>query len=203
MTDIPEGYMEDQHGRLVPERLVKGVDKLRDQTVKEIVAGAKQQRDALARWKAGALADFGEFLETAAEEYNTSFGGQKGNVTLTTYDGRYKIVRAINERLSFNERIQIAKQKIDTCIHRWAEDSNDYVRALVEHAFQTDTQGTLSTSRILGLRRLDINDPEWLEAMRAINDSIEVEGSKTYLRLYERDETTGQWRPIPLDIAAL
>ena len=37
----------------------------------------------------------------------------KGNVTLTSYDGKYKIQRAIAEYLHFDERLQVAKELID------------------------------------------------------------------------------------------
>jgi hypothetical protein len=203
MTEIPEGYLEDQHGRLVPESKVKPVDRLRDQTVRNIVDEAKRKSRELAQFKAGAMADVGSFLETSAEQYDVSFGGQKGNVSLTSFDGRYKVQRAISDRLGFDERLQVAKTAIDECIHRWASETNDNIKALVEHAFQVDKEGKLNTSRILGLRRLDIDDPKWQEAMQAIDDSIRVEASKTYLRLYERNEVTGKYDAIPLDIAAL
>jgi hypothetical protein len=203
MTEIPEGYMEDQHGRLVPESKVKPINKLRDQTVRSIVDEAKRKSRELAQFKAGAMADVGSFLETSAEQYDTSFGGQKGNVSLTSFDGRYKVQRAISERLGFDERLQVAKAAIDECIHRWASETNDNIKALVEHAFQVDKEGKLNTSRILGLRRLDIDDPKWQEAMQAIDDSIRVEASKTYLRIYERNDSTGKYEPVALDIAAL
>jgi len=200
---IPEGYMEDTQGRLVPESKVKPLDILRDQTVRGIVQEAKEERERLRRVKAGALSDVNTFLETAAEQYDTTYGGQKGNVSLTSFDGRYKVERKINEQISFDERLQVAKSKIDECIRRWATDSNDKIKALVEHAFQVDKEGNVSVSRILGLRRLNIDDPDWKKAMEAIDDSMRVLGSKTYLRLYERNDTTGKYEPIPLDIAAL
>ncbi|MDR1506452.1 MAG: DUF3164 family protein, partial [Treponema sp.] len=59
-----------------------------------------------------------------------------------------------------------------------------------------------NTARVLGLRRLEIHDPDWQKAMRAITESIQVSGSKQYLRFYERNEN-GEYRQIPLDVAAL
>ncbi|WP_374188659.1 DUF3164 family protein [Avibacterium paragallinarum] len=37
-------------------------------------------------------------------------GGNKGNITLFSYDGKYKIVRAISDHLQFDERIQALRR---------------------------------------------------------------------------------------------
>ena len=66
-----------------------------------------------------------------------------------------------------------------------------------------DHQHPLRGSRVLGLRRLDIDDTKWLEAMRAIGDSMKVASTKPYIRFYKRDETTGEYFPINLDVAAI
>ena len=55
---------------------------------------------------------------------------------------------------------------------------------------------------MLGLRRLDIQDADWKKAMEAITESVQVTGSKQYLRFYERNEQ-GEYVQIPLDVAAL
>jgi hypothetical protein len=41
-------------------------------------------------------------------------------------------------------------------------------------------------SRILGLLRLEIADPRWIQAMQAIKDSVRVQSTRTYLRFYRR-----------------
>lgn len=200
---IPNGYLADSRGRLVPLEKVEPIDLARHELVGEIVAKAKALQQQLADFKLGTLGDIGAFVELSAEKYQTQLGGKKGNLTLTSYDGRYKIQRAISEHLVFDERLQVAKELIDRCIHRWAAGSVAEIRALVEHAFQVDQEGKISTGRVLGLRRLAINDGEWQQAMEAIADSIQVAGSKTYVRLYERVGDADQWRPIALDMAAL
>lgn len=56
---------------------------------------------------------------------------------------------------------------------------------------------------MLALRRLDIQDPRWLQAMDAIGDACQVVGSKSYIRVYERIGDSDQYRPISLDIAGV
>jgi hypothetical protein len=74
---------------------------------------------------------------------------------------------------------------------------------LVQQAFQTDKEGNLNVGRILGLRRLEIGDPRWQEAMKAISESVQVIGTKQYVRLYERVGDSDRYAPIALDMVAV
>ncbi len=196
-------YMENAQGALVPINNVKPIDKLRDDVVRGLVDKAKEASARLSKFKLDAMSDINEFISISAEEYGVKFGGRKGNVTLMSYDGKFKLQVANADNINFDERLQIAKGLIDECIHEWAENSNDNIKTLVNHAFQTDKQGKVSTSKVLGLRRLNIKDEKWLKAMQAITDSINVYSSKSYLRIYERVANTDQFKPIPLDTASL
>ena len=196
------GYMQDSQGRLVPIDKVKDIDKLRDQTVREIVDKAKKMQESLAQFKAEIRGDLFSYLSLSFEKYGKKFGGKKGNVTVCSYDGNLRLHPAVNETVYFDERLQIAKGLIDECITRRAQGSSGEIRALIHDAFQVDCQGAVNTARILGLRRLEIDDPQWKEAMEAISDSIQVSGTKEYLRFYVRDET-GKYQPIHLDFAVM
>nr|WP_258865208.1 DUF3164 family protein [Chromobacterium violaceum] len=72
---------------------------------------------------------------------------------------------------------------------------------IVNEAFATDKQGQINTGRVLALRRYDIQDERWKEAMTAIGEAVQVVASRSYIRVYERVGDTDQYRPIPLDIA--
>ena len=200
---IPDGYMEDGKGALWTVDSVKDIDKTRDSLVKEIVAKARKQSEELARFKAAVFGDIEAFIQLSGEKYGVNMGGKKGNVSLLSFDGRYKIQRAVAETLTFDERLQVAKELIDQCIHEWSNGARSEIRALVNDAFQVDKEGRVNTARILSLRRLDIQDEKWLTAMQAIGESIQVAGSKTYFRVYERVGDTDQYKAIVLDIAAL
>ncbi|MBI5919005.1 MAG: DUF3164 family protein [Nitrosomonadales bacterium] len=200
---IPEGYMQDAKGALWPKDTVREIDLVRDELVREIVGKAKTQSEALAQFKAGVFGDIEAFIQLSGEKYGVKMGGIKGNVSLITFDGRYKVQRAVAESLAFDERLQVAKELIDQCIHEWSQGSRSEIRALINDAFQVDKEGRVNSARILSLRRLDIKDEKWGRAMLAIGESIQVAGSKTYFRVYERIGDTDQYRPISLDIAAV
>jgi hypothetical protein len=200
---IPPGYWEDANGNLIPESKVKDIDKLRHQVVADLCDQAQDIRAALQSFKAHAMAEVAAFVATSMEQYGVKSGGEKGNCTLLSFDGRYKVVRQMQDKLTFGEQLMAAKALIDECVHAWAEGANDNIKALVNHAFQTDKEGKINTGRVLGLRRLDIRDAKWQQAMQAIADSIQTASTKPYVRFYERNEATGDYVAINLDVAAV
>lgn len=196
-------FRRNAKGHLVPVEQIKDIDRLRDDLVQEVIGKVTKLQEEMRRVKAEISTEVEAFLELSAREYDTNYGGKKGNVTLSSFDGQYRIVRAVADHLAFDERLQVAKELIDQCIHEWTVGSSSEVQALVEHAFQTDSAGKISTARVLGLRSLNIKNEKWQQAMQAIMDSIQVTGSKSYLRFYERQGEDGAYRQISLDVAAL
>lgn len=203
MNAIPEGFRPDAKGRLIPLDTIKPIDLARDELVLEIIQRAKAASAALAEFKNRTFDDIGAFVDLSAERYDARVGGAKGNVSLVSFDGRYKVQRAIQDSLTFDEGLQAAKELVDECVHEWSEGARPEIQALINDAFQVDKAGNISTGRILGLRRLDIKDEKWLRAMDALNDSVRVQCSKSYIRVYERVGSTDQYRAIPLDIAGV
>ena len=202
-STIPPGYWQDASGNLIPESKVKDIDKLRHQVVTDLCHMAKQRRDGLAEFKAKAMQEVAALVATSMEQYGVKTGGEKGNVTLTSFDGKFKLVRQMQDRLVFGEQLLAAKALIDECVQAWSKDANDNIRALVNHAFQTDNEGKINTGRVLGLRSLDIQDEAWKQAMQAIADSTKTASTTPYVRFYERDEGTGEYKAISLDVAAV
>lgn len=197
-----DDYMRDACGNLIAKENVKDIDLARHALVREIALKAKGVSAAIAEFKGDAMGDIDAFVDLSAERYDVKLGGKKGNVTLDTFDGQYRIERQISEHLTFDEGLQAAKALIDECLREWTQDGNANVRTLVDHAFRVDKKGKLNTGAILALRRLKIDDERWNRAMAAIGDSIKVIGSCVYVRVYERD-ANGKYNLIPLDMAAL
>ncbi|WP_374354523.1 DUF3164 family protein [Chitinimonas sp.] len=200
MNSLP-GYWPDASGNLIREDLIKPIDRERDALVKKLVAGAKAVSTQLADYKLAAFADIAALVELSAEQYGAKVGGKKGNVTLYTFDGRYKVQRAMADSIVFDERLQAAKALIDQCLDEWTADSRPELKAIINNAFSVDKEGNLNTGRVLGLKRLDIQDVRWQSAMAAIGDAVQVVGSKAYVRVYERVGDSDMYRPIPLNVA--
>jgi hypothetical protein len=201
-NEMPNGYLKNSLGHLVPIQLVSEIDKLRNDLVMEIIGKVSDLRELLGGFKADTFGEIQAFSELSAEKYNVKLGGIKGNITLCSFDGRYQIKVSQAEIKIFDERLQSAKKLVDDCIHRWAEGSRVEIIALVEHAFQTDQEGKISLGRIYTLLQYDIQDEQWQLAMQALRDSMQVVGTKSYLRIYERN-AEGKFDQLALDIAGV
>jgi len=196
-----DGFMKDSQGRMVPLEQVKPIDAARDQIVKEILEKSLELSGTLSSFKRKAIQDVRAFIDLSMEQYGVKLGGQKGNVSLMSYDGSYKVLLAINDRISFDERLQAAKALIDECIKEWTMGARSELRVLIDNAFAVDKQGKINTGRVLGLRRLEISDAKWQRAMQAISDSLIVTESKEYIRIYRRNDE-GEYDLISLDVAS-
>ncbi len=202
-TAIPGGYWMDSKGRLVPEQLVKPATKLEDQTVRKIVGYAVALSGQIARFKDHSFDDIAAFRSLIGEQYGEAKGGAKGNLTLTSYDGLFKVQIQIADQIAFGPELQIAKSLIDRCITAWSDGSRAEIKVLVNDAFNVSKEGTINMDSVLRLRRLDIQDDTWSQAMTAIGDAIRVVGSKSYLRVFRRPNPEAAWEMIPLDIASV
>lgn len=203
MPEINENdYMTDAKGRLIPKSMVKPQDQLRDQTVKIIVERFKKSHEVLKSCKVKSMQDISELEEIVAEKYQAKLGGKKGNLTLYSFDGKYKVMRSFADRIVFNEAAKSAEALFKECILEWGQGADPKLVSLVNYAFETDKQGNLSFSKIYSLLHYNINDEKWLRAKQAIIDSMNVAYSKSYIRVYERVGDTEVYKAIPLDIAA-
>ena len=201
MTDTD--YMTDHRGARVPVSKIKPQKIEENALVHDIVRRASELSGELSVFKQDALANVAAFRELVAEQYNATLGGKKGNMTLSSFDGTLQVQVAISESITFGPELEAAKALIDSCVRRWSEGTNDNIKVLIEHAFQVNKAGKIDTARVLGLRQLEFDDPEWNQAMDAVTDAIRITGSKTYLRIYERDPETEVTKPISLDLAKL
>ena len=195
-------YMPDATGRLTPIAQIRPIDMARHELVLEKVAKAKALQKQLRDLKYELLDDIEAFVVMSAVRYGVTLGGKKGNVTLASFDGVFQLTRQISEHLVFDEGLQAAKALIDEYLRSWTAGSPSELRAIIDQAFQVDKEGRINTARILGLRRLDIADERWRRAMTAISESLQVTGTRSYVRVYERD-VHGRYNAIPLDMAAL
>ena len=196
---VIKGYMENSIGHLVPDRLVSPLDRKRDAVVRQVVEEGAKLSEQIAAYKQRTMEACESFLAESAAKFDTQFGGEKGNVTLTSYDGRMRVSLATYDRMTFDERLQIAKKLIDECVKKWTRNSRKEPRALIEAAFQVDKKGRLDPHRLLALRKLSIKDEQWERAMQALSESIQVHRSKQYLRL-QRRRGDGGYDNVPLSL---
>ena len=198
---VPPDYMQDSSGRLVPLANVKPADLLEDELVGKTFVAALLLSRALREFREKTFGQVQALLDLLAQSHGLEKGGAKGNLTLSSYNGNLRLQVAIGDSLTFGPELQIAKQLVDKCITAWSEGANANLRVIVNDAFAVDKEGKLNVDRILGLRRLDIADETWKQAMEAISNAVRVVSSKRYLRLYRRAGADQDFVQLPLDLA--
>lgn len=195
-------YRRDAKGNLVPLASVKAADLLMDETVREILAKARDMSARISAFKAATFESVGDLQALIAQTYGASIGGKKGNITLVSFDGCQKVQVQVADLLEFGPELQAAKALIDECLTEWAVGSAVELRALVNRVFQVDKEGQINRAELFMLLRVEIADERWMKAMEAIRDSIRVIGSRTYVRFYDRPAPDAAWRAVTIDLAA-
>ncbi|QIO68174.1 DUF3164 family protein [Rhizobium leguminosarum] len=194
-------YMHDAKGNLVPLENVKAEHKLEDEIVRKITAFAEELSAQIARFRGHTMTDLGDLDALLAQEYGAKIGGAKGNRTYQTFDGLMKVQVQISDFVDFGPQLQVAKKLLDECLMEWSADSRPEIRAVITKAFNTEKEGQVNRSEIFMLLRLDIDDPRWQDAMRAIREAMRITGSKEYVRFYKRGSIEEKWQNITIDLA--
>lgn len=201
-AEAPAGTRQNAKGHFVPEHMISDVEKLIDDRVNEIAEKWKALAVQISEFKVGTFGDIHAVLGTLNEQYQVKRGGEKGNVQLVSYSGRYKLLVAVNEVIGLGPEIQACIEKMKECAAVWTEGAKAEAKVIVEEFLASDGKGNYSVSKLLQIRRFKFPDPDWRLALKAMDDALRVVGSKQYLRLSERNEA-GAYVAIPLDIAAL
>jgi len=195
-------YMQNAKGAWMPVEGIKSQDLLEDETVRKIIAFAMDLSAQITRFKDHTQADVADYLSVLDQEYGATAGGAKGNMTLQTFDGLFKVTVAQADVVQFGPSLQTAKVLVDECLTEWAATAGPELRTLVQDSFQVDKEGQVSPARMYGLLRMDFKDPRWLEAMRAIRESIRPNGTKEYLRFHRRANHKAKWEQVSIDLAS-
>lgn len=194
-------YIKDAQGRLMPVSTVRAEDLLEHDLVFGLCHDAVKLNKELDAFRSISLGEADTLLQLLSERYGLKKGGKKGNLTLLSLCGQFKVQISMNDFLVFGAELEVAKALIDECIKDWGTGQNDRIIALVNHAFRVDKAGRVNKDDILSLRKIDIKDEKWLLAMDAISKSIRVSRTKRYIRFYKRPSPDRDFEAITLDIA--
>ena len=200
-TSEPEiKILVDDEGLECP---VKYIDKsvlARHFVVERAIAKVQKAQEELKALKKELMAEVKTYLEGVATEYGENW---KGNAKLMNFDKTKEIEISVHRNIMFDERLNIAKAKIDNCLKRWSGSATDELRAIVLRAFHVDKKGNVDVRQILGLKSFRFDDPVWQEAIEIIDESITTTSSKEYLVFSVRDNPRGQFRTVSLNFSTL
>ena len=194
-------FREDSRGAWMPESSIKPQDILKDDLVESAADKIVDMRDKMKQLNQEIKDEIRAYIELIGEKYGVKLKGNKGNITLTSYDGKTRIVISISESIYLDENVIAAKELIDEYLEDEIKDASFDIKQLVISAFRVK-QGVLDVRSILKLRSLRIDDERWKKAMDIIADSIVVKSSKSCLRLYKQN-AEGTMEYVPLDFAVI
>lgn len=193
-------FWVDKKGNKVPYYYVSEEDRARDRCARKVKKRVEKLRDTVEEAKGDIVELINDYLAEVADRFDEDW---KGNATIRGFSDLFKIEVNVSERIEFDEKLQIAKQKIDNCINDWAQNSSRKIQQLVNKAFKVDKKGLVNKRMLLGLRNLDIDDEEWNEAMDIIADSVNVVDSKEYYRFFKREDRKEGYDPINLNFSRI
>ena len=191
-------FLIDDEGVECPMKYIDKKVLARHNVVEKVIKKVEKAQKDLKSLKGELFNEVKGYLDLVASEYGEDW---KGNAKLLNFDKTKEVEMSICRCIRFDERLNIAKSKIDDCLKRWSGNASDELKAIVMRAFNVDKKGNVDVRQILGLKQCKIDDPVWREAMAIIDDSITTTNSKEYLIFSTRDNPRGQFKTISLNFS--
>ena len=196
----------DEAGTSVPFNRTTPIERKKEKYAASLVKAAKKGQQLLTEIKAAIVQATEEILTMEREAHNVKLDG-KGGFTWYNFDRSIKIQADVSEQIKFDDiKIEAAKEKLLSLIRENVQ-ADDFIISIVEDAFQT-SRGKLDAKKILSLKKHTsrIKNAQikkvWDEAMNLIDQSISRPKSKSYYKVWLKNEA-GEYEGIELNFSAL
>lgn len=196
-------HQSDPKGRWIDQEMIQPAHLLEDEAVRKVVEYAVLLQAQIARFRDHTIDDIASVKEMLAQEHGTTVGGEKGNISLTTFDGLLRVSVKIADLTEFGPELQLAKSKVTECLRTWSQGADAKLVAVVENAFQVDQAGQINRSNLLYLTRLNIEEPLWKEAMALIRAAERPMGTKEYVQIHRKARIGARWEHVAIDMSAV
>lgn len=193
----------DETGATVPVEYVSPGNRLKERHAATLLKEATIINKRLNIFKKQAQKLCTEVFEKMMDEYKVK-AGSKGNYTWFNFDRSIKVEVSINERIEFDDiAIKASKEKLDEFLNLSLDSKQEFVKELVADAFST-SRGKLDAKKVMGLLkyRSKIKAPLFQEALDLLSSSIRKPSSKTYFRIWNRNDD-GSYSLIDLNFSSL
>ena len=191
--------MRDSNGNDIPLKYVSRYDKARDKAVRRILARFLRARQMLEGVVADCIADLNELAATKESV------GEKGNFSARSFDGLIQASIRQQYNIFLDERVVKARELmlgyVEKVLAKVGGNDAAALRLIIAEAFKANAQGFLSTGKIMSLLRMEIDNPDWREAQRILQESIKPQKGKRYLVCEKRASTQKDFKQVRLDIA--
>ena len=191
--------MRDSNGCDVPTKYVSRYDKLRDKLARRIFARFRKSRAVLEATVRDSIVDLDE-IKGGKERL-----GEKGNFQARSFDGLIQVSIRQQYNIFLDERVVRARELmlgyVEGVLAKIGGNDAQALKLIVAEAFKANAQGFLSTGKIMALLRMEIDNADWREAKKILQDSVRPQKGKRYLACEVRSSTQDDFRQIRLDIA--
>tara|TARA_R110002096_G_scaffold369525_1_gene562764 strand:- start:743 stop:1369 length:627 start_codon:yes stop_codon:yes gene_type:complete len=194
----------DESGTEIPYNRTTKVERLHERSSNRIIKAALDVNKRLHTLN-NLLSDLSQ---EAYEAYMKSKGinkKAKGNFTWYNFDRSIKIEVNVSEPIVFDSlTITAAKEKLDEFLDANIESKNTFIKQMIIDAFETQRSGSLDTKQVLKLTSYEdkVKSPKFSEAIKLIREAIRRPKSKTYRRVWIKDED-GKYQNVELNLSSL
>lgn len=189
---IKDKAWKDESGKDVPVEYISPGMRLKERNAASLAREANTINKKLHNFKAQMEKLCDDVYKKAMEEFKAKTDG-KGNFIWFNFDRSIKIEVKISERIDFDDlAIKASKEKLDTFLSENLDSKMEFVKDLVIDAFST-SRGKIDAKKVFQLMkyRSKISHPLFQEAINILSDGIRKPGSKTYFRIWQRDDDGG------------
>ena len=200
------GQWRNKEGVFVHKDMVTVDKQLEDEVVEKLIAGALTLQDQMEAFKVAAFEECYGFVDLLRQRYNMErITSKSGTVTLKSFDGTKVVEIQITKLISFDQKLSLAKEKIDEYLTLKTNGADAEIQTLITRVFDVKNGGKVDAKQILSLKSYPIQHELWKEAMGMIDDATEIAGTKSYIRFKHRKngEVDGALEHIVLDLAGL
>ena len=194
---------KDEKGIEIPYSRTTKSERLQEQQSYKIAKEAIKLNTDLSAFKNRIKAICIEVYDTFMTENDNTTPG-KGNFTWKNFDGSIKIECSVSERIEFDDlTITACKDKLNEFLDENVESKEDFVKQMVVDAFET-SKGKLDAKKVMSLLRYrsKIKASKFQEALNLLESAIRRPESKTYFRVWIKDEE-GKYQSIELNFSAI
>lgn len=196
----------DETGQEIPSYRITKLEKMNERSSNRLLKKAKLVNKQLSELKELMRALSKDAFDMTMKEKGILNPKTKGNYTWYNFNRTIKIEVNIHESIKFDDLIiAAAKEKFDQFLNQNITSENEFVKQMILDAFETQRSNQLDTKRVLALSRYEskIKNKLFSEAVKLISESIRRPNSKSYYRIWVKDETTGAFENVELNLSSL
>lgn len=191
--EIPAGWKLDGEGRLVKIENISEQVLEEDALVLQFIEQAKAVHHAMQQLKTALTHTSEAFIAKLVADYGVKrLEKIKGNIDFFSFDRSIRISRRVQDTIKVNARIEAARQLFDQYINVVGQKLGDSeeaegARVLISRAFKPAKKNEFSVTKLIDLLNVTISHPLFRQAVAALRDALETDGSAVYYNFYQRN----------------